>query len=191
MKFKKIMFYLLPLFFVFAAVAAASGGAEAGSHGGGWGSIDNYKLLNFVVLVGVLFVLLRLPVGKFFSGRIEGLKEEIARLEEKKIQAENDLKEFQKKMESLDQEVKVIVDTYVEQGEKAKEKILEEAKSSAEKLKLQAEKKIEQEFNQAKESLSKEIVEKAVSKAENLIKSSINDQDHEKIVEEYIGKVVA
>ena len=192
MKFRKVIIYLFPLLMATAVIAFASeSGAEAGSHGGGWGDIDNYKLLNFVVLVSVLFVLLKKPVKDFFSGRVEDLKKEISDLEEKKAKAEKDLQGYEKKMESLDEEVKVIVSTYVEQGKKAKKKILEEAKSSAEKLQMQAEKKIEQEFKLAKESLSKEIVDKAVFEAEKLIKTKINDQDQEKIIDDYIRKVVA
>lgn len=191
MKFKKVIFYLFPLLLITTISFASGGGAEAGSHGGGWGSIDSYKLLNFVVLVGVLFVLLKAPVKNFFSTRVEDLKKEIADLEEKKEKAEKDLQEYVSKIESLDEEVKVIVKTYVEQGEKAKMKILEEAKSSAEKLRVQAERKVEQEFQHAKETLSKEIVDKAVFEAEKLIKDKINDQDQDKIIEEYIGKVVA
>lgn len=191
MKFKKVIFYLFPLLLITTISFASGGGADAGSHGGGWGSIDNYKLLNFVVLVGVLFVLLKAPVKNFFSTRVDDLKKEIADLEEKKEKAEKDLQEYVSKIESLDEEVKVIVKTYVEQGEKAKLKILEEAKSSAEKLRVQAEIKVEQEFKLAKETLSKEIVDMAVSEAEKLIKDKINDQDQDKIIEEYIGKVVA
>ncbi|MGM0417300.1 MAG: F0F1 ATP synthase subunit B [Thermodesulfobacteriota bacterium] len=189
MKFKKVIFYLLPLLMVSAAVFAA--GSEGGSHGGGWGTIDNYKLLNFVVLVAVLFVLLRKPAGNFFSGRVENLKTEISELEEKKAEAEKELKEYQSKMESLDKEVKTIVDTYVEQGENAREQIIAEAKKSAEKMRAQAEKKIEQEFLQARETLSKEVIDKAVIEAEKLIKQNINDQDQEQLIKEYIGKVVA
>lgn len=189
MKIGKILFFLLPLLLVFAGSVLAE--AEGGSHGGGWGTIDNYKLLNFAVLVAVLFVLLKKPASNFFSQRVENLKTEISELEAKKERAEKDLHEYQKKMESLDEEVKTIVKTYVEQGENAREKILAEAKKSAEKLQSQAEKKIEQEFKLARESLSKEIIEKAVAEAEKLISENINEQDQEKIISDYIGKVVA
>ncbi|PIE75244.1 MAG: ATP synthase F0 subunit B [Deltaproteobacteria bacterium] len=192
MKFRKIVFYFLPLFLVFCTMVFASeAGVEHGSHESGWGTIDTYKLLNFIVLVSVLFVLLRKSVGNFFSQRIETLKYEISELENRKEDAKKELEEFQKKLSSLDEEVKTIVETYVEQGEKAREKILSEAKFSAEKLRSQAEMKIEQEFTLAKESLSKEIVEKSVLEAEKLIRKNINDEDQEKLIEEYIGKVVA
>ncbi|MDY0131365.1 MAG: hypothetical protein RBR53_01740 [Desulforegulaceae bacterium] len=192
MKIGKIVFFLLLLLLVSAAaVSASAGGTEGGSHGGGWGTIDSYKLLNFAVLVSVLFVLLRKPVSNFFSQRIENLKLEISELELKKEEAEKELHKFQKKMESLEEEVKTIVDTYVEQGEKAREKIIAEAKISAEKLQIQAERKIEQEFKLARESLSREIVEKAVLEAEKLIRENITEEDQEKIVSDYIRKVVA
>jgi F-type H+-transporting ATPase subunit b len=79
----------------------------------------------------------------------------------------------------------------VKQGEDAKVRILKEAEAAAEKLKEQASKNIEHEFLQAKAELKAEIVEKALAKAEAIIKEKINSEDQDKLVDEYLEKVVA
>ena len=80
---------------------------------------------------------------------------------------------------------------YARQGEEAKARILKEAQSAADKLKEQAHKNIANEFEQAKLTLQAEIVEKALAKAETLIKDQISAKDQDRLVDEYLEKVVA
>ncbi len=84
-----------------------------------------------------------------------------------------------------------IVEDYIKQGNDARARILQEAESSAEKLKAQARRNIEHEFEQAKLKLQDEIFETSLAKAEEIIKSKISDEDQDKIVDEYLKKVVS
>ena len=69
--------------------------------------------------------------------------------------------------------------------------ILKEAEASAEKLQVQARRNIEHEFAQAKLELQKEIFEKSLVKAEDIIRSKFTGKDQNRIVDEYLKKVVA
>ena len=101
------------------------------------------------------------------------------------------LAEYDAKMAELDKESEALLAEYVKQGEDAKARILKEAEAAAERLKEQASKNIEHEFLQAKTELKAIIVEKALAKAEAIIKEKINSDDQEKLVDEYLEKVVA
>ena len=79
----------------------------------------------------------------------------------------------------------------MKQGEEAKIRILAEAEAQAAKLEAMAIRNIEQEFKSAKTKLQQEIAEKAMVKAEELIKASISSDDQDKLVDEYLKKVVA
>ena len=147
--------------------------------------------MNFSVLAIALFILLRKPVAQALSGRIEGIKNQLNDLEEKKKAAEKELSEFNEKLALLDQEAEKIIEEYIRQGNEAKARILEEAESAAVKLEEQAKRNIENEFKQAKERLQKDIMEKAIEKAEELIKNKITSTDQDKMVDEYLEKVVA
>ena len=70
-------------------------------------------------------------------------------------------------------------------------RILAEAEAQAEKLEDMAKRNIEQEFKTAKANLQKEIAEKAMEKAEEVIKASISSDDQDKLVDDYLKKVVA
>jgi F-type H+-transporting ATPase subunit b len=190
--------WTLPL--VLAALLMCGGtlalaSSDAGGHGEaapkGWVATDTYRVMNFAVLFIGLFLVLKKPVSQALGGRIQGIKEQLEELEEKKKIAEAKLAEYDAKMAELDKEAESLLAEYVKQGEDAKAKILKEAETAAEKLKEQASKNIEYEFQQAKADLKAEIAEKALAKAEAIIKEQINSDDQEKLVDEYLEKVVA
>lgn len=178
----------LALFCVVGIVLASSG--EAGGTKG-WVATDTYRVMNFTVLAVALFLVMRKPVSKALNARIKGIEEHLVELEAKKKEAEKQLAVYNEKFATLEQEADKLIDEYIRQGNEAKERILVEAQAAAEKLEEQARRNIEHEFKQTKLKLKEEILVKALAKAEALIKSKISAQDHEKLVEEYLEKVVA
>jgi F-type H+-transporting ATPase subunit b len=83
------------------------------------------------------------------------------------------------------------VQDYIRQGEDAKKRILAEAEAQALKLEEIAKRNIEQEFKTAKSRLQQDIAEKALAQAELLVKASISSEDQDRLVDEYLDKVVA
>jgi F-type H+-transporting ATPase subunit b len=169
--------------------ALAASGGDSGSKG--WQNLDWYRLMNFVVLAGVLVFILRKPVSQALSSRIKDIKEQLESLEVQKTEAEKQLAQYNEKLSQLESEAEKIVDDYIKQGNEAKAKILKEAERTAEKLQAQARRNIEHEFDKAKQKLQQEVVESSLQKAEESLKKEITAQDQDKLVDEYIDKVVA
>ena len=167
-------------------------GASGGDNGGpGWMSTDTFRVMNFAVLVIALVYVLRKPLAQALGSRIKGIKEQLEDLEARKAEAEKKLVEYNEKLAQLETEAESIVEEYIKQGNEAKARILKEAQSSAEKLKAQARRNIEYEFGQAKKSLQEEIFESSLEKAEEIIKDKFSGDDQDRIVDEYLKKVVA
>lgn len=173
------------------ALAASGGGDHGEAHSPPWMMTDTAKVLNFTVLAVGLFLVLRKPVSQALGGRINGIKEELEELETRKADVEKQLVAYNAKLATLDQEAEQVIAEYVRQGEDAKARILKVAEASAEKLKEQARKNIAHEFQEAKEALQAEIVDKALVKAERIIKAKVGSDDQERLVDEYLEKVVA
>lgn len=189
---KTILPAVFAIFFVFAGIAlASSGGGHEAAAPKGWVATDTYKVLNFLVLAAVLFFIARKPVAQFFSSRIKDIQGQIADLESKKAAAQKALAEYEEKLADLSRESEKIVQDYVKQGEEAKKRILAEAEAQAVKLEESAKRNIEQEFKAAKSRLQQDIAEKALLQAELLVKSSISSEDQDRLVDEYLDKVVA
>ncbi|MBW2741369.1 MAG: hypothetical protein JRE64_21565 [Deltaproteobacteria bacterium] len=184
-----ILFIVTALLFFFVGVALGSSGGEHGTKG--WVATDTYRVMNFAVLFLGLFFLLRKPVSQFFNARIKGIEDQLSELETKKKDARQKLEEYTRKLAQLEQEGKKIVDDYIRQGNESKERILKEAESVADKLKEQALRNIDYEINQAKLRLQEEVLEKAIVKAEEIIKNELTIEDHDRLVDEYLEKVVA
>ncbi|MBW1988428.1 MAG: ATP synthase F0 subunit B [Deltaproteobacteria bacterium] len=174
--------------------AAAEEGGHDGGHGegsAGWRKTDTYRVLNFLVLAGALVFVARKPAKAALSGRIEDIKKELSDLEEKKAQTEAEIQLAEKRLASMDEEAKKILEDYEKQGLAAKERILAEAEKAAERLKEQAARHLENEFKEARRALKEEIVNRAVALSEERIKSSISSEDQGRLVNEYLEKVVA
>jgi F-type H+-transporting ATPase subunit b len=174
-----------------AGPAFCAGGGHGEEGAKGWVATDTYRVMNFGVLAAALVFLLRKPVKKALGARIEGIREQLQELEARKGEAEKQLAEYNEKLARLDQEAEQIVSNYIQQGKEAKARIIEEAKASAEKLEEQAKRAIEHEFKKAKEKLQAEVAEQSLAKAEELIQARITGDDQEKLVDEYLEKVVA
>ena len=176
--------------FLFCFVGTTIASSE-GNGGKGWVATDTYKVMNFAVLAIGLFLILRKPVSQALDSRIKGIKDQLNELETKKKEAEKELVKYNERFSLLEQEAEKLVEEYIRQGNEAKARIIEEAKKAAEKLEEQARRNIENEFKQAKIQLQQDTLEKALVNAETLIKNNITAQDQDKIVDEYLEKVVA
>ncbi len=189
-KFMTVLFFLVLLSGVFSiSTALGASGGEGGSKG--WVSTDTFRVMNFAVLAIVLVYLLRKPLSQALSSRIKGIKDELEDLEARKNEAEKKLAEYNEKLAQLEKEAETILEDYIKQGHEAKQRILKEAEASAEKLKSQARRNIEHEFEQAKLKLQEEIFETSLEKAEEIIKIKFSTDDQDRIVDEYLKKVVA
>ena len=180
---------VLSVLLAFGSVWASSEGAhDQGGKGKGMDLL--WRTMNFVVLAGVLVFLLKKPIAKGLESRRQGIKDELDNLEGQTQEAEKRLAQYKEKLGLLDQEVEKIVAEYIREGEAAKAKIIEEAQATSEKLQEQAKKNIAHEFAKAKQQLKAEMAGQAVAMAEQLIKEHINEEDQERIVDEYLTKVV-
>ena len=176
-----------------AAPLLASGDAhgEGGAKAKGWVATDTQRVLNFAVLAGGLFFILRKPASQALSGRIKGIQDQLQDLEVRKQAAEKELAGYSEKIALLEKEAETIVADYIRQGEEAKVRIIAEAKIAADRLEEQAKRHIEHEFKNARDRLQAEIIEKALIKAEARLKERITDEDQDRLVDEYLAKVVA
>lgn len=183
------IFGLLLLMTAGVVLAATNGGHGEGG-GIGWEATDTYRVINFIVLAGILFFILRKPTKHFLNDRIRVIKQQLADLENQKKAAEQKLAEYNDRLAALSRESEQIIEQYRQQGESVRDKILNEAENAANKLEDQARRNIEREFTQAKKKLESEVFEKAIEKAEEKLKRITTSEDQEKLVQEYLDKVV-
>jgi len=166
----------------------ASGGAE-GAHALNWKDFL-FRLLNFSIMIAILYKLLKKPAANFFASRSENIAKLLEEVEEKKQAAEAKAAEYKAKLKLLDEETEKIVAEYIAEGERERQKIVEAAEKQAEYIRQQARFAIQQEIKAAKESLQEEIAELSVAAAEDLLKKNIRPADQKRLVKEFMTKAV-
>jgi len=186
-----ILFILIIPVLLSLPISTALGASEGGGATKTWEWEDTFRVMNFTVLAVALVFVLRKPLSQALGSRIKVIKEQLDDLEAQKAEAEKQLAEYNQKLAELEKEAERIVDDYVRQGNEAKARILKAAQDSAEKLQAQARRNIEHEFEQTKLELQKEILEKSIVKAEEIIRDKFTEEDQDRMVDEYLKKVVA
>ncbi|HON59181.1 MAG TPA: ATP synthase F0 subunit B [Smithella sp.] len=174
---------------VFVGIALASGEGEGGHSAEKWIDLGK-KTFNFVVLIGLLYWLLAAKIKDFFVGRRAEIKESIEKAAERKAEAEKKFREYSEKLDKASMEIDNIFEMIKAQGVAEKQKIIEDAERTAKKMKEDAQARIEQETKKATDMLKAQAVEISVQMAEEILKKNITQEDHAKMVKEYIDKVV-
>jgi len=188
------------LFMTGLAIASTHGGgggeAAAGGHGGGheydaamWRNLI-YRIITFLIFVGVLWYFLRNKVKEAFSGRRYRIETELKDLETRKQEAQTRLSEVEKSIANLSQERDNILEEARKQGEAMKQSIIADAQKMADQITTQAERTAQQETKAALDGIRAEVADMVVDAARKLLAEKLGEEDHDKLINEYLAKVV-
>jgi F-type H+-transporting ATPase subunit b len=145
-----------------------------------------WEILNFLILAFFLFKLLKDPVKKFFQNRAQMFQQQIEEAEGASVEAESEFKELEKRFELLDEEIQQLRQVITEQGERERNKIIADAKQTAEYMLEKARLESDVMVQSAKMQLRREAIDEAVVIAEESIKKAIQQEDQDRLVNEYL-----
>ena len=150
-----------------------------------------WRCLDFAALVAIaVWAIKKADVKGTLAARrlgIEGaLKEAVAAKE----QAEQKFQEYSQRLDRANKEIEEISLNMKREGELEKERIIAEAHQAAARIQAQAESAAAQEVLKAKGELRAEAAKLAVEIAEQKIVKNISKGDQDKLVGDYISKVV-
>jgi len=149
-----------------------------------------YRVLNFVLMAGILVFVARKPIREFFAKRTQTIATTLTELEAKKKEAEKTYQAYKQKLVELDKETTRILEEYRAQGEAEKAKIIAAAEKSAAEIRAQADRAIQQEIASATLALKREVAELSVAAAEKVLKERIGKEDQQRLVKDFTTKVV-
>ena len=167
--------------------------AEGGGHGSDRsGDIRDLiiRTVNFVLMVIILiWALKKADIKGLLSKRIEDIRQKLETLRNEKDEAEKRYDDIEAKLKAFEKERVEILDQYKKEGEAEKERIIAEANLRVQQIIDQAEATIEQEMQSARDRLKQEVVGLAAQTAEEIIAREINDEDQDRLVQDFIEKV--
>lgn len=149
-----------------------------------------WRIVNFAILLFILYKLMWKKMKGFFAGRREGIKASLEEAEVVKADAEKKFKEYDEKIKKAEEEIQGISEMIKAQGEEEKKRIIADAERASVKMKEDAKARMEQELKKAKNELRLEASELAVQMAEDILKKKVTKEDHESMVREYLDRMV-
>ncbi len=176
-----------------AVTGFASEGAEGahGSHAALQMKDFIWRVINFAMLAGLLIWGMRkAKVGQLLADRQAGIEKALKEAVQAREAAEKKYAEYSDKLSRATKEIDEIYASIKKEGELEKERIIAEAKDSAEKIKKQAEQSAAREVLKARAELQAEAARLAVQLAEQSLRENVGKEDQNRLVGEYLTKVV-
>jgi F0F1-type ATP synthase membrane subunit b/b' len=133
-----------------------------------------FPLLNFLILLLLLWVLARKPVRIFLAGRAERFKKRLKASRAKLLRSEAHLQESEARRILYDQQRHNLTRSMVEYGRRESEHILQEAQDRVDAMRLDARRQAAHELAKLKRSLYRETVLASIERAKERICERLN-----------------
>lgn len=166
-----------------AAVASGGGEAEGGAATVAW------EVFNLVLLIFVLFLAARRPVGAYLAERKAGVEQNIQGAEDVLKEAEARLAQWNARAAGLEHEVADIKSKAHAAAAQEAQRIVAEAEGIAQRIRAEAGAAVERETYRGRMALRREAADLAVEMAEKLLREEVTDADRARLVEEFVGRV--
>lgn len=147
--------------------------------------------INLAVVIYVLFRFGKGPITEALHKRKKTIMQDIDAANEMRVDAEKRLKDYQKRLNKIEDRRKEVKDEAAAQWQLERKRILAEAEEKAMRLRKDAEFRVDQELKQAQSDLLREAVDGAVVAAEKLIKDRIQSADQERLANDYLAGIGA
>lgn len=176
------------------AEEAHHAGAEAAAHHVDRGAQMKdfmWRWIDFAALAALLvWGLKKANVAGSLSDRSKNIEKMLKEAVEAKEAADKKFREYNTKLEQANKEIEELSAAMKKEGELEKARIIADANAAAAKIQEQAKVAADQEVQKARIELREEAARLAVEIAEKKIKENIVKQDQDKLVGDYISKVV-
>jgi len=170
----------------------APGLASAAEGGGGLVSVDwslAVQMVNFLFLLAILSRFLYKPLLAKMEERTVAIKKSLDAAEAARAEAARQQEENAVRLRAAYQEAQAIRAAALKEAAEEQRKLLEAARREARQLVESAKAQMEADVRRAREELRREVSEIAITVAEKLIRKSLRDEDHRRILEDTIARI--
>ncbi|RKX41947.1 MAG: ATP synthase F0 subunit B [Thermotogae bacterium] len=149
------------------------------------------QLLNFLVLLFVLYKLLYKPFMQILDQRREKIHSEILEVEKLRKDAEDLKKEAKEQLKQSQQRASEIIDEALRRKEEIIAQAVEKSKVEAERIINNAKAQVDREMKQALEEVEKHAGELAIVLATKLLKGILDEKAKKEYLKRYLEKETA
>ncbi|HEX3903217.1 MAG TPA: hypothetical protein VH853_10245 [Polyangia bacterium] len=179
-----------------AEETTAPAAAEGGDHPGGaeaapeiQGKKLGLQVLNFSVLVLVLFLAGGSAIRKALLTRHQQMKADLAAAAKARADAEARLAQQETRLAALEQEIEAIRNGVKAEAEAEKARLIAIAEERAKRIREETSFVLDQQIKEAEGRLRREVAEAAVALAEQLVRKSLGEADQQRMVDSFVADV--
>ena len=148
-----------------------------------------WAIINFLVLVAILNKFLYKPLLGMLETRKQEIRNKYDEAEAARSEAVKMKEEYTREMQNARREAQEIITKATKLAEDSKSQILSEARDESAKMIKKAQEEIHLEKEKAKAELRNEVASLAVLAAGKILDRTIQQEDHEKMVREFVNEV--
>lgn len=168
--------------------AHQSGDAPAEEHGDGVLAMLA-RLVNFALLAGSLYYLLKSPLKGYLASRSEQVRGDLASAAEMRRAAAVEIEEIDRKMQALPAELAAIRDQGSRDVEQEEARVAAATVAERERLLEQARREIDLQVKVAERDLVAYAADLALGIASDRIRKTITDEDQKELVDRYVRQL--
>lgn len=146
------------------------------------------QIVNFVILLTLLYLFAYKPILKMLDKRSEKIKESMDQAEKIKQQTVQTEEQIKAQLEASRKEGQALITQASQMGDKLKEEARKEARQEAEALIARARAEIQREMEDATDALRREFADLAIKAAEKVINQSLNKESHQKLIDDVLSQ---
>jgi F-type H+-transporting ATPase subunit b len=168
------------------------GVAAAAEGGGGLISVDwslAVQMVNFLFLLALLYRFLYKPLLAKMEERTLAINTSLQAAEAARAEAARSQEENAARLRAAYQEAQSIREAALKEAAEEQRKLVDSARREAQKLVESAKAQTEADIRRAREELRREVSEIAIAVAEKLVRKSLRDDDHRRIVDDTIARI--
>ncbi len=144
------------------------------------------QVINFTILLGLLYLVAYKPLMRMLDERSRRVKESMEQTELIKEQAAKAEQETKKRIAEASKEGLKIIDQAVKTGEEVRQKAQGEAREEAGALIIRAQAEIQRERDEAISVLRKEFADLTILAAEKIIDRSLDKEAHRQLIDQVL-----
>jgi F-type H+-transporting ATPase subunit b len=172
------------------AVLVTSAAASEGESG--FINLDKSLLIqavNFGLLLLILGKFLYKPLLAKMDERTQAIKKSLEEAQAARAEAERERESHAARIQAAHVEAQAIRDTALKEAAEEQRRLVEAARAEAARIVERARAELAQDVRQARQELRREVSDLAITVAERLVRKSLSDADHRRIVEDEITRL--
>ncbi len=146
------------------------------------------QIINFALLLGLLYLVAYKPIMRILDERSNRIKESMEQTEVIKEQAAHGEEEVKKRLETASKEGQELTARAMRTGEEARQRSQQEARKDAEVLIDKGRLEIERQRDEALDELRREFTDLTIEAAEKVIERSLDKEAHRELIEKVLDE---